>query len=253
MSNRNREPKSITEPKLVKPDDVQRAQIDEQVPEGGRMGPDGPEAPPPSPPPEVLAGPQRKQRANSAYIFSIVDGCMVWNYPGIGVLRFDPNKASATNRARAMMYGWKQRINDGAALDADASGKVDPKAKFAEQQRLIEHYESGAEEWALKERAPSGPASMVTQALVALGKYQGVDVSDTDKANAFVKRVADTPAFKLDGQMGKARTWLEANSKQIREKIAELRAAAQPAIDADAELAKLMAQVDEEANGTPSA
>lgn len=185
--------------------------------------------------------PKARQRANSAYTFRVEDGVMVWDYPGIGTLRFDPAKASATNRARAMMYGWKQRINDAAALDADkATGKVDPKAKFAEQQRLIEHLESGAEDWNLKARADSGPASMVTQALVHMKAYQKVDVSTPELANAFVKQVAETPALKLGGEMGKARKWLEANSKAVRAAIEELRAQQVPAVDADAELAALL-------------
>ena len=198
-------------------------------------------APETTQPPEAPAPAPRKQRSNSAYIFAVKDGVMVWDYPGIGTLRFDPAKASATNRARAMMYGWKQRINDAAALDAGPDGKVDPKAKFAEQERLIAHLESGAEEWNLKAKAPTGPASMVTEALVAMGTYAGRDVSTPDLANALVKAVAENEKFALGGEMGKARAWLEANSKAIRAKIAELRAAKAPAVDADAELEALMA------------
>lgn len=184
--------------------------------------------------------PAPKQRSNSAYIFSLKDGKLVWTYPGIGELVLDPSKVSATNRARFIVHGMKQRVNDAAALDAGPDGKVDPKAKYAEMQRMIEHLESGTEEWNVRATAASGPASYVTQALVALATYQGFDVSDAEKANAFVKRIADAPKLKLGGEMAKARKWLEANSKQIREKIAEIRAAEAPAIDADAEMASLL-------------
>lgn len=181
-----------------------------------------------------------KQRANSAYIFTLRDGKLVWTYPGIGELVLDPDKVSATNRARFIVHGMKQRVNDAAALDADASGRVDPRAKFEEMKRMIEHLESGTEEWNMRPSAgATGPASYVTQALVALGTYQGVDVSTPDLANAFVRRVAEHPKFALKGEMAKARKWLEANSKIIREKIAELRAAEAPAIDADAALGEL--------------
>lgn len=184
-----------------------------------------------------------KQRANSAYIFAMKDGKLVWTYPGIGELTLDPAKVSATNRARFIVHGMKQRVNDAAALDAGPDGKVDPKAKYDEMARMIEHLESGTEDWNVKPSGDrAGPASFVTQALVALGTYQGADVSDTEKANAFVKRVAELPALKLGGEMAKARKWLEANSKAIREKIAELRAAEKPAVDADAELAAMIAQ-----------
>lgn len=188
-----------------------------------------------------------KQRSNSAYAFSVIDGKLIWDFPAYGKLSLDPNKVSATNRARGMMFGLKQRVADAAALDADATGKVDPKAKYAEMQRMIEHLESGAEEWNLKPSAgTAGPASYVTKALVALATYQGADVSDTEKANAFVKKVAEAPKLNLKGEMGKARTWLEANSKVIREKIAEIRAAEAPVVDADAELAALMGQEEPE-------
>lgn len=183
---------------------------------------------------------ERKQRSNSAYAFAIKDGKLTWTYPDLGTLTFDPDKASAVNRARAMVFGFKQRINDAAALDAGPDGKTDPKAKFAEQQRMIEHLESGTDDWNLKPAADRGNASYVTQALVALGTYQGKDVSDAEKANAFVKQVAQIEKLKLKGEMGKARAWLEANSKQIRDKIAEIRASEAPVVDADAELSALM-------------
>jgi hypothetical protein len=187
-----------------------------------------------------------KQRENSAYAFSVKDGKMVFDYPGIGVLTFDPSKVSATNRARAMNHGLKQRIVDAAAKDAKDDGKTDPQEKFDGMKRVIEHLESGTEDWNLKPTVgTTGPASYVTKALVALGTYQGTDVSTTELANAFVQRVSKIEKLNLKGEMGKARDWLEKSSKVIRDKIAELRAAETPAVDADAELAALMGQGDE--------
>src|SRR3954469_698378 len=70
---------------------------------------------------------EMKQRSNSAYSFAIKDGKLIWSYDGIGSLSFDPTKASATNRARAIVHGFKQRIIDAAAKDTDkATGKTDP-------------------------------------------------------------------------------------------------------------------------------
>lgn len=183
------------------------------------------------------------KRSNSAYTFAVKDGKLVWNYEGIGVLVLDPAKVNATKRAKAMMYGLKQIVNDGAALDADKDGKVDPRAKFAEAQARIDRlHDDTRDDWKVRpgEQSTTGPASYVTQALVKLGTYQGQDVSDSTKANIFVKRVADAPSLKLGGEMAKARRWLEANSKAIREAIAAIRAEEAPAVDADAELAKLM-------------
>lgn len=188
---------------------------------------------------------QSKQRANSAYSFAVKDGKMVFSYPNIGVLTFDPSKVSATNRARAMNHGLKQRIVDSAALDANkATGKTDPRAKYAEMERVIAHLESGSEEWNLKPQAGSGPISYVTQALVHLKTYQKVDVSTPELANAFVQRVSNIEKLGLKGEMGKARAWLEQSSAVIREAIAVVRAAETPVIDADAELAALMGADD---------
>lgn len=187
---------------------------------------------------------QSKQRANSAYAFSVKDGKMVFDFPKIGVLTFDPSKVSATNRARAMNHGLKQRIVDGGAVDADKkTGKTDPREKYEEMKRVIDHLESGAEEWNLKPSVRVNvAASYVTKALIALGKYQGFDVSTSELANAFVLKIANLEKLGLGGQVGKAREWLEASSKVIREKIVEIRAAEAAAtnIDADAELAALM-------------
>lgn len=196
---------------------------------------------------------QSKQRSNSAYSFAVKDGKMVFDYPGIGVLTFDPAKVSAVNRARAMNHGLKQRIVDGAALNADkATGKVSPQDKFDEMKRVIEHLESGSDEWNLKPSAAPGAASYVTQALVHLKTYQGHDTSDTEKANAFVQAVSKIEKLGLKGEMGKARTWLEKNSKQIRDAIAAVRAAETPAVDADSELAALMAPTEgEKTDETP--
>lgn len=199
--------------------------------------PQAPQAPAP-------AAPAKKQRANSAYVFAVRDGKMVWDYGTLGVLVLDPDKVNAVKRHKALMYGLKQIVNDGAALDADASGKVDPKAKFLEAQGRIERLEDPLrDDWKVRpgETAATGPASYVTQALVKLGTYQGQDVGDATKANAFVERVAKAPALKLGGEMGKARKWLEANSRQIRDAIAEIRAAEAPVFDADVELAALFA------------
>lgn len=182
-----------------------------------------------------------KQRSNSVYRFGTVDGKLVWDFGELGRLTLDPDSVSATNRARFIVHGMKQRVNDAGALDAGPDGKVDPKAKFAEMQRMVEHLASGTDEWNLRPSADrTGPASYVTQALVMLGTYQGIDVSTPELANAFVKRVAELPKLNLKGEMGKARKWLEANSKQIREAIEMIRAAETPAVDADAEIAQMM-------------
>lgn len=191
----------------------------------------------------------KQQRENSCYVFKgILDGKLTWEFPSIKrTITVDPEKASLANRARCMVFGLKQRVQDGGAVNrSDKSGAVKSGAdfveeKYTEMKRVADHLESGSDQWAIVDRAaPTNVnASYVTKALVALGTYQGRDVSDSEKANAFVIAVSKVEKLGLKGEVGKAREWLEKNSKVIAEKIRELRAA-EAAIDADTALAELM-------------
>lgn len=188
----------------------------------------------------------KQQRANSCYVFKgIVDGKLTWEFPSLKrTITVDPEKASAANRARCMVFGLKQRVQDGGAVDANkATGKVDPQEKYDEMLRVATHLESGSTDWAITTRVGATAASYVTKALIRIGKYQGFDVSDSDKANAFILKLANLEKFGLGGQVGKAREWLEANSKQVKETIALIREeeAKQATFDADAALGELMA------------
>lgn len=169
-----------------------------------------------------------KRRANSVYAFAVQDGKLTFDFGAIGKLSFDPEKASAENRSRAMKHGFKQRIIDAAALSAGADGKVDPADKFAEMARVIEHLESGSTDWNLKAAAPQA-GSYVTKALVRLATYGGADTSTPELANAYVKALADSTRpeivkFGFGGQVGKVRTWLEANSAKIRSAVEAIKA-----------------------------
>ena len=182
-----------------------------------------------------------KIRANGAYAYRKLDGKHEFDWPGIGKLVGDPDKWSMEARHFFLDYGARQWFMDGAAKSAGPDGKVDPLAKFMGMQGRIELANSGATDLRRpRESGGGGVVSWVTRALVALGTYQGNDVSSADRANAFVKKLADRPDLKLGGQVGKARTWLEKNSKIIGGKIDELKAADVPTdIDADAILAGL--------------
>lgn len=188
-----------------------------------------------------------KKRANSAAIFTVQDGKLTWDYGPLGKAVFDPNKASAENRARAMLHGFKQRIGDKAALEADpATGKTSPAEKLAKQLQIIEHLESGSTDWNMKAGGGGGNVSYVTRALVRLGVYSGTDVSDPTKALAFIKSLADSPhpkivALGFKGQTGKVRDWLERSTK-IAEAIEAIKAeerASAPAVDPDALLEEI--------------
>lgn len=192
---------------------------------------------------------ETKKRANSVYTYRVADGKQVFDFGTIGTITFDPDKASAENRARAMAHGFKQRIVDAGALEAGADGKVDPVAKFNEMHRVAEHLMSGSADWNLRTGEGGGGVSYVTKALMRLRTYGGQDVSTADKANAWVKALAESTKpevvkYGFKGQVGKARTWLEANSKRIAETIKAIKeeevAAASAGVDADEMLDGLM-------------
>jgi len=182
-----------------------------------------------------------KIRANGAYAYRKIDGKHEFDWPGIGKILVDPEKASMEARHFLLDYGFRQWLMDGAAVSAGPGGKTDPLAKFAKMEARAELVNSGATDLRRpREVGGGGVVSWVTRALVALGTYQNNDVSSVDKANAYVKKIAERPELKLGGQVGKARTWLEKNSRIIGKKIEELKAADVPTdVDADALLAEM--------------
>lgn len=189
---------------------------------------------------------EQKQRANSAYTYAVLDGMPTWNYPGIGVFSVDPAKIDASSRHFLMLYGIKQWVNDGGAVEAGADGKVSAVAKFNGSRERAELLNLGTPSSGLLRRgAGAGAFSYVTRALMALGTYGGRDVSTADKANAFVKWMSEDVKFEkfaFKGQVGKVRAWLEKNSKAISaeiEKIKAQEAEGVEALDADAFLQEL--------------
>lgn len=81
------------------------------------------------------------------------------------------DKVSASNRAEAVIMGFKQRIGDAAAIPFNQRLKryATPREKYDAMLRLVEHYNSGAEEWSPRRQATGGGVSgaelMLTQAL----------------------------------------------------------------------------------------
>lgn len=84
-------------------------------------------------------------------------------------LTFHADRASAACNAYANLHGWKQRLNDKMAVGVDAeSGRRIPDAeKLAMLRPLIDHYESGSDEWEL--RVAGGNASLLVRVLVQVG------------------------------------------------------------------------------------
>lgn len=188
------------------------------------------------------SAPETKKRANSVYTYAVLDGKPTWDYGTVGKFSVDPDKMSATARAFLMMYGIKQWVNDGGAVEAGTDGKVSAVDKFNGSRERAELLNLGTESSGLLRRGGgSGAFSYVTRALVRLGTYAGQDVSTHDKANAYVASLATSEnpkivALGFKGQVAKVRAWLEKNSKAIAKAIDDIKAeelANVEAVDAD--------------------
>ena len=162
------------------------------------------------------------KKSNSVLTWTLLDG--KWHCTVLGVAKpivFDPDKASAENRSRAMMHGFKQRLADGAAIqrDTDTGASATPEEKAARIQLLADHYMSGSTDWNLRTAEPKaeGDGTWIAKALVALGKS-----ADVEAATALIKKFADA---KHGGQLGPARKALGA-AADIKQKVLELKAAA---------------------------
>lgn len=102
---------------------------------------------------------------------------------------FNPAKASVENRHLAQLLGWKNRIGDGAAVSADpATGRVDPQAKWDKVRALVDFYEAGGTEWAV--RAAGGGAGARDDAGLVVQALMRVWARDLDATNAAVEKLA---------------------------------------------------------------
>jgi hypothetical protein len=143
---------------------------------------------------------QTKPKANSVVTHAIVDGKIVFTVKDAGTFTFDPNKASATNRARAIVHGFIQRIADGAAISRNPDNGQPATAadKMARMQRIADHYESGAEEWAM--RAATGPRKP-DAGLIVLAMTRTVAKGDADRANALIDGIATKRGIDRDAAL----------------------------------------------------
>lgn len=189
---------------------------------------------------------QSKPKANSVVTHSMQDGKVVFNVLHAGSFTFDPDKASAENRARAMIHGFVQRISDGAARlrDTKTGASASPEEKLAMMQRIAQHYMSGATEWRLVES--SGAKRAIDAGLVIMAMIRALaGVKDIDAAEAiFAKQVT---LGKFPDRDSAIKAWAE--SRQVADAIKVIlaeRAAAAANLDADAMLAELGLDPSEE-------
>ena len=109
----------------------------------------------------------------------INNGKLTFTFDGLEPLTFDPERASAANRAYAELFGWQPRLKDMAAISRvrkDSAG-VEHVITITEQMRRdaveagINHYYSGTDNWSMKGPGKVAPQNRTILALAAkLGK-----------------------------------------------------------------------------------
>lgn len=112
---------------------------------------------------------------------------------GLSELVFHLDKCSDAIKARASLVGMAQvRLVDAAAIGrADKEGNIIPERQRVEMKHeriaaLIEHYESGTEEWTLSGGGSGAPSAAIT--LQAIARVKSVTMAE---AEGMVKRYAD--------------------------------------------------------------
>jgi hypothetical protein len=179
---------------------------------------------------------QTKAKSNSVVTHGLEDGdnVIVFKVKDAGELRLDLRKVSDAVRAAAIKNGFVQRVADAAALSRNTTtGKsATPQEKYESMKRLVDHYNSGAEEW----RVTSEGAGLDSIVIAAIAEVTGKGIEET---KALVTKQAE--AKKLS-----ARAYLAvlATSKAVAPVVARIRSAG-TGVDAEEALDELMEGEDE--------
>jgi hypothetical protein len=148
-------------------------------------------------------------------------------------LVFNPQRASLVNREYAQFFGWANRFMNKAATSANPeTGRTDAEEKYTAVKALVEFYHQGGDAWDMKAtgaRATGPDIGLLVRALVAMGKAADVDAANVLFEKLATKReITREEAIKL--------LW---DAKDVKIKVAELRAATNSKINADDLLGEL--------------
>lgn len=171
---------------------------------------------------------EKKAKSNSVVSTKVDGEKLIFLVKGTGEAILDLTLLSESNRWRAVLHGLTQKVCDAAALSRDTTtGKsASPADKLAAMVKVVEHLNSGTEEWNLKREGGGGPSvetTLLVKALVELYPAKPeADIAKWLKARKPEERAA------LMGQ---------ANIKGI---VDRLRAEAGKAVDTEELLSGLM-------------
>jgi len=88
----------------------------------------------------------------------IDNGVVTFTVAGAGDTMLDLGALSEATRHRAMVHGMIQRVSDAAAMSRnDETGKpASPADKLAAMARLVDHYNSGTDQWTMVREGGGG-------------------------------------------------------------------------------------------------
>lgn len=127
---------------------------------------------------------------------TLADGRVTVNVAGQLPLIVDPAAMSEANRTYAMLHGIKQRVIDAAALERDpATGlSATPEQKYMAMAAIVNHLNSGAEEWNIRGQA-RGPRvdaefEMLLEAISEVRQRDPAELRDWLKKKTATERLA---------------------------------------------------------------
>jgi hypothetical protein len=174
---------------------------------------------------------QTKPKSNSVITHKVEGEVITFAVKDVGELMFDTTKVSEAVGNRAKIHGLIQRVSDAAAMSrAAADGELIPvaelnKRKFEAMRKLVEHYESGTEEWTLRSAGGGGTGEgILIQALALMYPEK-----TREALSAFVGKLKPVERTKL------------LNSDKVRPFAEQIRAELAKGIDAEEMLGALEA------------
>ena len=150
---------------------------------------------------------QTKAKSNSVITHELKGSTIVFTVTGVASLELDMGKVASSIYERAAIHGLIQRISDAAAIsrNTETGLPADPTDKYEAMKVLVEHYNSGAEEWRITKSStgsgenggllkkcllklfPEKGEERVTEYLKTLSRKDKLALLNSDK----VKPVAD--------------------------------------------------------------
>ena len=108
-----------------------------------------------------------KAKSNSVITTRIEGSRIFFTVLGAGELVLDMSKMHEAMRMQACGHGMIQRVSDGAAIpcDPETGLPATPQEKFDAMKRLVDHYESGTDQWRLVVAAGERSGGLLFEAL----------------------------------------------------------------------------------------